>query len=310
MSRRQNKNTFYTARKLIDEIKLFNAMKKERRLLKTVAVRIVTFIQNMSLEELDKLSVEDGNFLDRNLESIHKEAFAVSVFDSQKVDRQEVDTLAEIKSVKKEAANAAERANVAAADAAAAETKESKQSEDKRPIISVNGSNISAKTVNAAWQWKPEGEEFWMTIGQNTMIKDGVVRVTDPLTSLVSKKFDITREINIMVRKTRRKTFNLGRGEKKIKFDEAKEKIFAEMQVQTEIIPVDERGYSFETVKERMNKRIIGNPLLAYYVSQLFYDRVTQLIIEGRTFNNVGEVEDADVLRIFPTIMLQPDRMA
>ena len=60
MSRRRNTNEFYTARKLIEQIDLFTFLKTEGNLsdrweLKILASRILTFIQNMSVEEFETL---------------------------------------------------------------------------------------------------------------------------------------------------------------------------------------------------------------------------------------------------------------
>ena len=178
-----------------------------------------------------------------------------------------------------------------------------------RPIIQFENNTIISKPEldGGDWQWKTKGDEFWMPIKQNAMISNGAVRVIDQQTLKVSNILDITREINTKVRQKRRQPFKLTVGPEYEKIlAQARKDILAEIQVQTEEIPVSDVGYSFDTVKKNMKKRIIGNPLLANHVPQPFYDRVTQLIIEGKTRN----IAVADVLRVFPTIMLQPDRMA
>jgi len=293
MSRRRNTKKFYTARKLIEQIDFFTFLESDNRQSarweqKILASRILTFIQNMSFEELEEESITELK------DVIDKAIGGISVMDGMKYS---FDSVMTAKKLAKEQAQKEEKTDATPVPAVG---------KDPRPLIRFDKSTIILYSGGGDWQWKNKGDEFWMPIKQNAMISNGAVQVIDQQTLKVSNILDITREINTKVRQKRRQPFKLTGGPEYDKIlAQARKDILAEIQVQTEEIPVSDVGYSFDTVKKNMKKRIIGNPLLANHVSQLFYDRVTQLIIEGKR----TDIDVADVLRIFPTIMLQPDQM-
>lgn len=302
MSRRRNTNEFYTARKLKVQIDLFKFLNEEekqsdrleRRIL---ASRILTFIQNMSFVEFQIL---------KGMYTVNVLNYVIAAVREETIKYLNASDFPEALTVEKLMKEKETRDKVSDVN----NQNVSKITEKPRPLIRFDGSTIILDPENSdvTWQWKTKGDEFWMSIEPDTIIDDGVVQVIDQQTLKVSNILDITREIKTMVRQKRREPFKLTNGmEYRTIMDQAKEDILAEIQVQTEEIPVSDVGYSFDTVKKNMKKRIIGNPLLANHVSQLFYDRVTQLIIEGKT--TADDMDEADVLRVFPTIMLQPDLM-
>jgi hypothetical protein len=283
---------------------LFAFLKNEHKYsdrleLKILASRIITFILNMSLEEFTKLvdmindKAELNEIMGDASNIMGGNTYTVDSVNAAKTKKNEEEEEEEKKEEKKE------------------EEEEKEENKKPRPLIRFDGSTIilDPKNSDVTWQWKNKGDEFWMSVAPETIIDDGVVQVIDKQTLKVSNILDITREIKTRVRQTRREPFKLTTGaEYEENLAQARKDIVAEIQVQTEEIPVSDVGYSFDTVKKNMKKRIIGNPLLANHVSQVFYDRVTQLIVEGRTTDE--KILDADILRVFPTIMLQPDLMA
>jgi hypothetical protein len=147
------------------------------------------------------------------------------------------------------------------------------------------------ESLDVKWEWKGPGESVWVPIEENTKINEGFVRARSP--GLVSNVIDIARAMKILIRKVKKMPFKANAEERGILIQAKKTKIVKEMNAQIQ------------------EKAIIGNTLVPYHVTQPFYDRVTQLIVnKNKTVFTDDDVTDEDVMGVFPTLLLQPANMA